>query len=279
MADEEVVEEKEVEKQPEGGEQKDTSDVEALAVKLGWNPNYDGDERAFVSAEDFILRSKEIQNTMSKQLKGTKREIDELKRGIGMLKSHNETVYKVQVKALKSKIRELQTQRKEAVEDGDSSAVTMIDSQIKEINDIPESLPQDQMQPTPPEMVAWMEENEWYTDNEDMKSYADYQGQFNPELKGLPFPKLLKEVAKLVKTKFPEEFPAEKATVPGKADKPKVAAVEGATGRRSGKVTTKNKFSDLSREQQDIAKHLERNSIMTVEEYIADLEKIAEARQ
>ena len=274
MADEEVVEEEKEEVAEEPNEEQSASEVEALAVKLGWNPNHEGEDRAFVSAEDFILRSKEIQNTMSKQLKTNKREVEELKRGIGMLKTHNETVYKVQVKALKSKIHELQAQRKEAVEDGDSSAVAIIDSQIKDIHEIPESLPADDMQVTPPEMVAWQEKNEWYADNEEMKGYADYQGKFNPELQGLPFPKLLKEVSKLVKKKFPEEFPEE---APKKVQQ--VSAVEGATGRRPSRSATKNKFSDLSREQQDIAKHLERTNIMTVDEYIKDLEKIAEARQ
>jgi hypothetical protein len=267
-----VAEEVEEEAPEKSGE---LSDVEALATKLGWNPNHEGGDREFVSAEDFILRSKEIQTTMSKQMKNLKRETEELKRGIGQVKQHNETVYKVQVKALKSRIKELEALRREAVEDNDSMAVASIDSQIKEINDIPETLPANEHVGPTNEFLEWVDENEWYNENPEMRAYADALGE-KPEYRALPLKKLFAVVTRETKKMFPENFDDEPAPKP----KQKVAAVEGAGSARVKSQASKSKFkySDLSDEQKEICKFNEKHGIMTREEYISQLEEIAKNR-
>lgn len=279
MAEEEVIEEEAVEEevQEDVSESGGLSDVETLAMKLGWNPNHEGGDREFVSAEDFILRSKEIQTTMSKQMKGLKRETEELKRGIGQVKQHNETVYKVQVKALKSRIKELEALRKEAVEDNDSMAVANIDSQIKEINDIPETLPSSQQAGPSKEFLEWIDDNEWYNDNLEMRAYADALGE-KPEYRALPLKKLFAVVTKETKKMFPENF--EEAPKSDATPKPKVAAVEGAGAGSVKRSAHKSKFkySDLSDEQKEICKFNVKHGIMTQEEYISQLEEIAKNR-
>ena len=245
------------------------SDVEALAKQMGWNPEHKDGDREYKTAEEFILNGREIQNTMSKQLKSTKREVEGLKSGITLLKEHNETVYNVQVKALKGKIRDLQVQREDAVTDKDEKAVAAIDSQIKEINDIPDKLPASAVDPSPV-FLEWEEKNDWYENNE-MRAYADWQGENNIALRGLPEKKFLSTITKMVKVQFPEHFPQ-------KTKKAVAAAVESGS-RSATKTKTGAKLNDLSREQQDIAKQLADSGIMSVEDYIKDLEKIAEARQ
>jgi hypothetical protein len=273
---EEVQEEEKQEEVQEEQKEPELSEIEQLAVKIGWNPKHEGGDREPISAEEFILKSKEIQSTQTKQNKGLKREIDNLKRGIGQLQQHNETVYKVQVKALKGKIKELQTRRKEAVEDNDSEAVYAIDSQIKDIRDIPDELAVEPMAPTPPEFEEWVEKNSWYSDNEDMRAYADLQGDLvkngkRPELEGLPFKKLLGEIERLVKDKFPENF---KQPEP----KPKAPAVEGAGMKRRETTKSKSKYTykDLSRDQQDACDFFVKQGVMSEEEYIKQLEIIEE---
>ena len=133
MAEEKTEKTEKVEKPAAKPETSD--DIKALATKLGWNPDYDGDERNYVGAEDYILRSREIQDTTARTLRSTKRQVGELEKGFEALKTHNEKVYEVNVKNLKKELRELKKQRKEAKEDGDTELVRELDEEIKDIKD------------------------------------------------------------------------------------------------------------------------------------------------
>ena len=243
------------------------SPVEQLAQKIGWNPNHEGDDRNFVSAEDYILRSKEIQSTQTKQNKSLKKKVEDLTKGVNLLHQHNDTVYKVQVRALKSRVAELEGRRKEAVEDGDTAAVSAIDTQIKEIRDIPEELPVERVQTVPDEFVEWVDDNDWYRTDQGMKAYADKVGEDFAK-SGLPLKKVYELVTKEVKKVFPENFETKKAV-------PAVSPVESGGTRSIGKsVKSKYSYSDLSRSQKDICDHLVRSGIMTKDQYIKDLETI-----
>ena len=268
MPDEEIVEEKKEKVEENDSTTEQTPDVETLAKQMGWNPEHKDGDREYKTAEEFILNGREIQNTMSKQLKGTKREIEGLRRGIELQKTHNETVYNAQVKMLKAKSSELEAQLKDAMEDGDNKAVSAIKSQIEDIREIPEKLPDGARDPSPA-FLKWEEKNDWY-ENDDMRAYADWQGENNIALRGLPEEKFLGTITQMVKEQFPENFKKAKKTV--------APPVESG-GRGGGKTVTGANFNDLSRDQQDIAKQLEEAGIMSVADYIKDLEKIAEARQ
>ena len=265
--DEEVLEEAEKNKPEKSVEEPQLTDIEQLAVKIGWNPDHEGGDREFVSAEDFILRSKEIQATANKQNKSLKKKVDDLTKGLNLLQEHNDTVYKVQVKALKSRIKELEGRRKEAVEDGDTEAVTAIDDQIREIRDIPEELPVERVNAVPEEFEEWIENNGWYNANREMRAYADAVGKEYAEKK-LPLSKVYEMVTRDVKKVFPENFKDEKSA-------PSAPAVEGAS-RTTRKSAAKSKytFNDLSREQQDICRQLVKMGLKTEREYIDELAEI-----
>jgi hypothetical protein len=252
----------------EGGGEPQLSEVEQLAQKIGWNPNHEGDDRNFVSAEDYILRSKEIQSTQTKQNKGLKKKVDDLTKGLNLLQQHNDTVYKVQVKALKSRVAELESRRKDAVEDGDNAAVSAIDTQIKEIREIPEELPVEKIESGPSdEFVEWLEHNDWYRTDEGMKVYADKIGEDFAK-RGLPEAKVFELVTKEVKKVFSENFEQKKPT-------PKVPPVESGGQRGTGRtVKSKYSYSDLSREQKDACDLFVSQGAMTREQYIKDLETI-----
>jgi len=265
MPEEQEVQE-EVQEEDDGGEVQ-LSPVEKLAQKIGWNPNHEDDDRDFVSAEDYILRSKEIQSTQTKQNKGLKKQVEDLTKGVNLLHEHNDTVYKVQVRALKSRISELEGRRKEAVEDGDSAAVTAIDTQIKDIREIPEELPVQKVQPIPEEFEDWIEGNDWYRTDQGMRAYADKVGEDFAK-SGLPLKKVYELVTKEVKKVFPENFEAKKSA-------PAVSPVESGGQRSTGKsVKSKYSYNDLSRSQKDICDHLVKSGIMTKDQYIKDLETI-----
>jgi hypothetical protein len=244
---------------------------------MGWNTNHKGGDREYKNAEEFILASKEIQETANRQKKSLEKKVNDLEReikhGINALQKHNQKVYEVQVQQLKGRIKELQSRRKEAVEDGDNAAVSQIDEQIQQINKIPDELPAEDLQIEPPGFAEWREENPWYKSDPDMTKYADYQGANNPAIAALPFDKMLKEVAKLVREKFPEKF--ENDAAPPKDKEPPVSPVESASHTRkkaAGKL--KYTYNDLSDEQKSIYNMVVKRGIMTGEDYIKQLQEI-----
>ena len=163
--------EEKVDKKPEEKPDEETEQapdkIEALAMKLGWNPDHEGDDRPYVSAEEYILRSREIQDTTSKQLRATRRETSDLKAGLEALKDHNEKVYKVQVANLKKELRALKKQRREADEDGDDKLVRQLDKEIEDIERIPNEAPVKQTQLSPA-FTKWLEVNDWYGSDTEM---------------------------------------------------------------------------------------------------------------
>ena len=263
------------EEEPEKKEET-SKEIEELAIQLGWNPNYDGEDRKYVGAKEYILRSREIQDTSAKQLKSTRRQVTDLERGLEALKKHNEAVYEVQVANLKKEVRRLKKQRKEADEDGDTELVKELDKEIDDINKIPTkvSVPETKSNP---DFIAWLDKNSWYETDKEMQLYADIQGQ-SSELAGLPAKKFYEAVTKRVKKHFPEKFETEKKDTEKTATfEHKVPPVEGPTPRRKSKP--KFTFNDLSEEQKKNCKFfIERGAIKSEADYIEDLVKIGQLK-
>jgi hypothetical protein len=272
------------EKTPEGGEieggekapekapekEPDFNEIEQVAMKIGWNPKHKEGDREYVSAEDFIVRSKEIQGTMSKQLKTQTKKIDALTDGLRNLKNHNEAVFKANVASVKREVAKLKAERNEAAEDGDKDIVANIDAQIKELEKTPTELPKEAQQPDPA-FLEWKEDNAWYENDKELRAYADAQGEA-PEFKGLPYETLLKKVTGRVKKMFPEKFGETKEAT----KTPSAQTVEAAKIRGGGKK--KFTFSDLTSEQKKLCKTFEDTGVMKRDEYIADLVKIGELK-
>ena len=278
MGEEELKEEvekpkEEPEKEPEEKEvpaEPEYSEIEKTAMKIGWNPTHKG-ERDFVSAEEFIIRSKEIQDTMSAQQKAMNKKITDLERGIKNINAHNESVYRAQVAKLKSEVVKLQTQRRQAVEDGDNKTVDQIDAQIDRIDKIPDTPPSTET-PQNPEFEAWRDKNDWYDQDTELKAYADAQGAA-PEFQGLPYSVLLDKVTERVKTMFPDKFPELK-----KKSTPPAPTVEPSTPRKTTSSKSKHTYADLTDSQKKMCDEFVKLGAMTREQYIKDLEDIGELK-
>ena len=259
-----------VEEEREEPEVKEPSSIEEIAKKIGWNPSYDGsDGREPLSAEDFILKSKEIQSTSSKQIKKYSREVQELKNGFKNLEEHNKVFHKAQVAQLKREIADLKTRRKEADEDGDNELVKELDGHIKDMSDIPTELPQSTSQ-LHPDFQAWVDDNEWYQKDEDLRAYADMLGE-QPEyraLAGSDYKGMLGKVEASVRKLFPQKFNDPVRTV---------SSVEPNTRTAPRPRSKKWSYNELSRDQQDMADFYERQGIMTKDKYIEELQTISEA--
>jgi len=282
MEEEPKVEEPEIKEEPKAEEPEveepsaDEDPVETLAREMGWNPNHDGrDGRPTLSAKDFIRKSREIQDTASKHIKKQSREISELKNGLENLKQHNEAVYKAHLAQLRRELVELKKQRKIANDESDFDSVREIDEQIDEINKIPEKLPTAGAT-IDPRYLEWVEENEWYETDQELKVYADMLGN-QPEYRALAqrnYPEALKKIEGVVKKMFPDRFGLH-TQHQEQSKKVQPPAVESATRR----VTNQKKkwtMNDLTRDQQDLAVFYEKQGIMKKEQYIEELQLRAE---
>jgi hypothetical protein len=237
------------------------SQVEVLAGKMGWNPDYEGEGAK--SAEQFILDSREIMDGMTKRMRNQGKQLEEMNLAVSELKNHNETVYQLEVAKLKREIKTLKANRKEAIENGDTERVAEIDEQIEDLNNVP--APKKATPATPQEFSDWHEKNEWYESDNELTEFANrLSAGFKEDavFQALPLTKRLKKIEKLVKAEFPEKFEAtQKPTPPA-------GGVEGG----GKKVNSKKVYAlkDLPEDMQVSAKRFEKLGIMSVKDYIAD---------
>jgi len=270
-------------------EEQEPTEVESLAMKLGWNPDHKGLDREFVDAETFIMRGREIQDTMRKQIKNQGTQITELgthlSTGIENLRKHQEKVHKADVARLNTEIVGLRKERRAAVKEGDADLVDDLDGRIDDLKEAAKEEPIPTVVPTQapnPDFVDWHEKNPWFQGNskihQEMTLFANTLADQNA---GLPYSRMTAHIDTKMREHFPEQFDAPKKE-PKVEDKkeeknePKVAAVESG-GKKSG---TKHKFTqtDLSDGQRKIMDELVKMKVITKEDYIQDLVDIGELR-
>jgi len=255
------------------------SPIEELATKMGWNPAHDDSSgRPFVSAEDFILRSREIQKTMSNQLSTLSKTNQELIGGMKQLKDHYTKLTKTEVARLKKDISALKEQRDAAIEDGNKDKVREIDSQLTEMetfaNDAASSIEASASQNQPggngqsdelsPAAKQWLAENPWYETDKEMKAYADAQAEY---FRGLPDDKYFKALTARVRGVYPDRFQTTQKRPP---------AVEGQSLRPGKKGHNKFTYNDLNEDQRKWAQFYKKQGVMEVQEYVDELARIGE---
>jgi len=243
--------EQEAGKQVEGQEEVEKGAVEKLATEIGWRPDGDLDAKAY------ILKSKDIQTTMRNHIKEQKDQLTGLGTAVKELKTHNERVFKAEVKQLKSELSELKAKKKDAIEEGDVDAVGKLDD---EIDGVKEAMVKPvETETGNPEFDDWIKDNDWYAKDQEMAKYADKIADDNA---GAPFKRVTALIGRKVKEMFPDKF--ETKTVP------KASPVEGA-----GKKISASKFteSDLTAGQKSIMRQFIAQGIMTKKDYIKDIQK------
>jgi hypothetical protein len=240
-------------------QERQLSATEQKAAAQGWVPKdqWEGDPDDWVSAREFV-RAGELfakideGNRRNKALEGT---VQELKKHY---KQVRETEYKRALAALKA-------EKKNALDEGDSSRVVEIDEEIastkQEAARAMHSIDQpQQMAPAAsPVFMVWENRNPWYKEDRAMKVYADlvgdelaYNGMTNPV-------EILQEVERRVKKEFSHKF-----TNPNRA---KPGAVEGG-GNKGGQ--SRQSF-ELTAEESQVMKKLVKAGVLTEKEYIADI--------
>ena len=260
----------------DSGQSKSTPSVEELAAQLGWRADHVGEDA--VDAATYILRSKDIQKSMSKHNKDLKENLSTVQASINALKEHNERVYQADVKRLQGEIAALKKERKSAIELADVDKVEELDAQIEEKQkDI--AAPKMDTGSKPDEVVnpvfdEWIQDNQWYLEDPEMAQFADSVAQ---NYVGAPLERIYSVVRQKVQEIFPEKFSSpQSATVAKVASKPigPVSPVDkGSNGKGSASTFTK---ADLTPDQVSIMNQFVRGGIMTEEQYINDIARMQE---
>ena len=252
----EEIKEKTAEIEEESGEEspleeQEPGEIEELASEIGWRSGGELD------AKDYILKSRDIQDTMREHIKTQKNQLSELDSSVSELKIHNERVYRAEIKQKDAEIKALKKEKTEAIEEGDVEKVDELDEQI---NDLKEEMVEPSIQvPASKDFGKWVEKNKWYKEDQEMADYADTIADNN---KGAPFQRVAALVESKVKEMFPDKFQTSK-TIPA-------SPVEGAGKRIASAKFTK---ADLTDSQKDIMGKFVKQGIMTEKDYIKDIGK------
>jgi len=246
--------------------------VKELATQLGWREDHQGEDA--VDAKTYILKSKDIQKSMSQHNKDLKEQLEALNGSVSALKAHNESVYKAEVKKLESEIISLKKERKEAIELADVDKVEELDQQIAERQkdiDSPKS-PDKQVNKTPvnPVYDAWIVDNQWYLEDDDMAKFADTVAQ---QYAGAPLERVYTLVRNKVQEVFPDKFESTKPVEVIKSPIGPRSPVERSSAKGNNASFTK---ADLTSDQIQIMNQFVRSNIMTEEQYINDIAKMQE---
>jgi len=248
----------------------DFKTIEELATQIGWRPNHNGKD--YVDAATYILRSREIQETMKEHNDSLKGQLSDMQNSIEALKIHNEKVYRADVKRMQTEIEDLRKQKREAVELADVDKVDELDKQIDDLQkDLYE--PRSEKQPVQnPVYAEWIKDNQWYLNDPEMATYAESVAE---QYVGAPLDRLYKIVRNKVAEVFPEKFDVPKVA-PSKMEKPigPQSPVEASTNNGAKSSFTE---ADLTPSQVAIMNQFVKQEIMTKDQYINDIQRMQEA--
>lgn len=285
--DEEMVLDDNTDDDKQGTNQDDNLTVEDIAKEIGWNPDYDGDDKK--SAAQFIRDSKEINKTIHKHMKRFREDAELLRRNQDELKSHYQRMVDAEKKSaenkiseLKTKIEKLEERKYQVVEEGDVKTVREIDNEIKDLEKQRVDLEKEKDTPTPsqqseydPEFVAWKDQNKWYDKDSDnynasMAKSAEAEAARLTERYGkLPLGVILSHVDMKMKELFPEHF------TPKPKTKQSLETGDMDVQRRGTK--TKSKFTPTEDQRRLAKDFVTIGAFKSEAEYYKELEKQHEA--
>ena len=252
------------------------SPVEEAARGQGWVPEeeWDGDPTQWRDAQVFLERG-EYFKTMGTQRK----QIDKLNAVV-------EKMATIQAKTREDErqrvLRELSQQKAVAMEEGEFNKVVDIDSEMEKIRSEPAmSVPTDAVGQTEDEysqkqIVEYIDKNQWYRTNQDMRQYADSIAvgfrNSNPQA---TIDDVLEYTDSEVKIRYPEQFGKQ---VPSASP---VASTRRTTKPSPNGTNKKKTLDDLPAGSRDMYAQIgqsfvDAGAVDSIDEYVAELERIGE---
>jgi hypothetical protein len=242
-----------------GGDDQIPDRVVELAQRMGWNPDYNGENA--VDAETYILRGREINDGLSKRVRSLSKEITALRDGIDTIKWSAEQQGKREVARLRAEITTLKAERDAALnaEIVDPAAIRKFDAQIDHLQEAATQQeiakpPQVQHNEGNAVFEQWVDRNSWYERDNDMQQWANNLSH-DPAYQALPYPARLERISMEAQRVFPDKFPKAKAKEPAQTLDPQtsqshssaVAPVSPSRQRAAPKAkTAKATADDLS---------------------------------
>lgn len=244
-------------------EQPAPNPVEGLAQELGWVPKeqFRGNPDDWKPAEDFIKAGRDIQRTLSRDVRSLREQVDTMGRTSAALLEQQ----------LNEQRARLEHAHREAVAADDPQAARQLASRINELDHVTVQAPQPSNEPPTKEGQDWARRNRWYGTDTEATAYAQSRAMEYAK-QGLSPARQLAAVERDMKELFPEHFPAAPP-----ANKPP-AAVSTATSRASGTSSRAKSFHDLPREAQAVARDMAARGVIPsteayVQRYFAEAER------
>lgn len=247
------------EQQPQNQPTSEASPEEAQARAQGWvsKEEWTGDPEKWKPAKEFNERGELFSkiDSMGKELKETKK-------ALKMLQEHHTKVKETEYNRA---VFELKALQKKHLEEGNSDGyleTTELLTDLKAEQKAREVAAEITPQQPDPRFMEWANKNVWYTQNAEMRQYADAIGlgyaQANP---GLDPEDVLRYVTEQVRGRFRERF------VNPNRNKP--SAVEGASTQG-----TPRKGIELTDEERKVMNTFVRAGVMTKEAYMEEIKKL-----
>lgn len=245
IKDEEVIEVEVVAEEPA---EKEVSEVEAKAIKLGWTPleKFKGDPEKWRDATEFVERGENMVPILRATVKRQEKKIEDLDKA---MREFAEYHTKAEAAAYTRALKTLKEKQVEAVAVGDIESFEKIDKEIDSLNKVTVPTPKPQNNANDPVYVEWANRNRWVNTDKELLAYAEIQGKFLRETTSLTGADFLDAVAKEVKQRFPAKF-----SNPRRDAAP---AVEAATASAKGGGKT---FTDMPKEERDACERMAKNA-------------------
>ena len=217
-------------------------------------------EFSLTRAEEFVKKGESFH-----KISGQSSEIKELKKAIGAFTEHHQ---KVKETEFNRALEYLKQQKKAALEEGDADKLLQADDAIDILKqerqqEAEKAKQQNQTGPTP-FFQSWVQQNSWYLQDPELRSFADDIGVGAYQRVGgkIAEPELYALVRQRVMKAYPEKFRGQGS---------KTSSVEGA-GSNSKPI--KSDSFRLSEEEEKAMKTFVRQGIMTKEEYISEIKRV-----
>jgi len=254
-------------------EEKDPIDEAARAQ--GWVPQeeWDGDPTQWRDAQVFLERG-EYFKTMGTQRK----QIDKLNAMVEKMASIQASTREDERQRV---LKELSDQKYNAMEEGEFKRVADIDSEMDRIRSqpamsVPNVTGQTEEKYTSDKIAEYIDNNSWYRTNSDMRQYADSLAVgFRAGNPNATIDDVLEYTDKEIKIRYPQQFGGQ---VPSASP---VASTKRTTKPGPNGTQKKKTLDDLPANSRDMYAQIgqsfvDAGAVDSIDEYVAELEKIGE---
>jgi len=232
------------EEQAEGNEYTET---EQQAIDAGWNPE-GAEGKQFLTAEEFMGRQ-----PLYDDIRSLKKQLRKTQDGIEAMKKMQDGI---RTREREKTMAELKAAKRDALEDQDYDAVMAIDDKIAT-----EKASKDE--PDNEAFESWVDDNEWYHQDKEMRKYADLIGTgYVAQNEGLPPEKVFEYVEQEVKARFASKFQNPKRA--------EATLAEPARRGRAAPAGGRHKASELSEDDRQIMRTIVRSGAMSEADYLKE---------